>query len=158
VSDRKAIERRLASYRQRVRRAAAKADLRSAIDRKSLDLAGEFFNLDPKDPAMHYALLYILADVLFGFRNKGRPKGSNKVWDFDRYFTLYRLYQLEKRNHPKLRNAKIAELICERKEFKNKDPEQVRQHIPRALREHAEYERRCREMWRYGKFRLSSSV
>ncbi|MGB5183506.1 MAG: hypothetical protein WBO12_15145 [Xanthobacteraceae bacterium] len=146
MSDRKAIERRLDSYKRRLDGAADKLNPWSAIDEKSLVLAGRFFTLDPDDEIMRDALLYVLADVLFGTRKKGRPRESNTAWNFDRYFRLFQLYHLKKRDNPKLRKAQIAELICEHKEFRNNDPEQIRQHIGRALREHAEHVRRCREL------------
>jgi hypothetical protein len=144
MSDHRAIQRRLDSYRRRLKSASNKFDVTSAIDRRPLKLAGRFFDLDLKDPILRDWLLYILADVLFGRRQKGRPSGSNTAWDFDRYFYLQYLYHAVKRDNPKLSNAKIAELICEFDEFKNNDPEQVRQHIGRALREHAKFERRRR--------------
>jgi hypothetical protein len=145
MSDRRAIQRRLDSYRRRLEGASYKFDVASAIDERSLNLAGRFFNLDPKDQILRDMLLYVLADVLFGRRQNGRPSGSNTAWDFERYFYLDYLFNFEKRNNPKLRNARIAELICEYDEFKYNSPEQVRQHIGRALRERAKFERRCRE-------------
>jgi hypothetical protein len=144
MSDRKAIERRLVSYRRQLQRASDKADTWSAIDQKSLDLAGQFFGLDPKSP-LRETLLYILADVLFGSRTKGRPKASNAAWDFRKHERLFQLYHMKKRDNPKLSKAKIAKLICEHEEFKNNDPEQVRQHIGRAFREFEEFARRCIE-------------
>ena len=144
MSDRRAVRRRLDSYRRRFKEASYKFDVASAIDLRSLNLAGRFFDLNPKDRILRDMLLYVLADVLFGRRQEGRPSGSNTAWDFERYFCLADLFNLEKRNNPKLRNARIAELICEHDEFKNNSPEQVRQHIGRALRERAKFERRCR--------------
>jgi hypothetical protein len=145
MSDYRAIQRRLDSYRRQLKGASFKFDVTSAIDFRSLRLAGRFFDLDPKDPILRDMLLYVLADVLFGRRQKGRPSGSNTAWDFYRYFCLYYLYDVERRDNPKLSNKRIAELICEYDEFKNNDPEQVRQHIGRAIREHAKFERRRRQ-------------
>jgi hypothetical protein len=145
VSDRRAIERRLDSYKQQLDRAVDKFSPWFGIDQKSLALAGQFFSLDPDKPNMRDILLYILADVLFGTRKTGRPSASNTAWTLERYFRLCQLYHLKKHENPKLSKAKIAELIREHKEFKNDDPEQIRQHIGRAFREMAEHERRCRE-------------
>jgi hypothetical protein len=146
VSDRKAIERRLDSYRQQHFRAFDKLDPGFGINKKSLTLAAQFFGFDlERFPMLREVLLYILADVLFGRRKKGRPKGSHAAWDFNRHFRLFQLYHLKKRDNPQLSRAGIAKLICEHEEFKNNDPEQVRQHIGRALREHEEFARRCRE-------------
>jgi hypothetical protein len=146
VSDRRAIQRRLDSYKRRFKEASYKFDVASAIDLRSLKLAGRFFDVNPKDPILRDMLLYVLADVLFGHRQNGRPSGSNTAWDLERYFCLADLFNLEKRKNPKLRNARIAKLICEHDEFKNNSPEQVRQHIGRALRERAKFERPCRSV------------
>jgi hypothetical protein len=160
VSDRKAIQRRLDSYKQRLGHAYDKQNPWAAIDETSLDVAGQFFFLDPSEPIYRECLLYVLADVLFGKWKTGRPAGSNVAWDFNRYFRLYQLYHVIKHDNPKLGKTEIAKLICKYPEFKYNSPEQVRQRISRAFREHAEHARRSRECdeWLKKMSRNSSSV
>jgi hypothetical protein len=144
------MERRLASYRHRLHEAEAQADPWSAIDQNSLALAGRFFGLRLENPHMREALLYLLADVCFGSRKKGRPPESNVEWTFARHFRLMQLYYVyffRKRDTLKrLNRTEIAKRICEHPEFKNNNPEQVRQQIGVALKKVAAMEQRCLEL------------
>jgi hypothetical protein len=152
MSDRRAIQRRLDSYKRRLYVGFDEGDIWSAIDRKSLDLA----NL--ANPAARDMLLHILADVLFGSRKKGRPTGSQTAWGITRLFgSLLPLYYEKKRDNPKLSQTKIAELICEHEEFRHNDPEQVRQHLGLALQLVADMRRYTNELARTSSDRGDSS-
>jgi hypothetical protein len=149
MSERRAIQKRLDSYKRRLYRGFDEGDIWSAIDRKSLDQAGRFFRANLANPAARDMLLHILADVLFGSRKKGRPTGSYTAWDIARYFgNLLPLYYEKKRDNPKLSQAKIAELICEHKEFKYNSPEQVRQRLVFALQVVADLRQYANELAR----------
>jgi hypothetical protein len=136
LSERRAIQRRLDSYKRRLYRGFDEGDIWSAIDRKSLDLA----------------------DALFGSGKKGRPTGSHTAWDIPRLFgCLLPLYYEKKRDNPKLSQAKIAKLICEHEEFRYNDPEQVRQHLGLALQVVADLRRYTNELARTSSDRGDSS-
>jgi hypothetical protein len=158
MSERRAIQRRLDSYKRRLYRGFDEGDIWSAIDRKSLDLAGRFFRANLANPAARDMLLHILADALFGSGKKGRPTGSHTAWDIPRLFgCLLPLYYEKKRDNPKLSQAKIAKLICEHEEFRYNDPEQVRQHLGLALQVVADLRRYTNELARTSSDRGDSS-
>src|SRR5262249_20563872 len=128
------VEKRLNSYKQQFMQAHSR--LEPAINRNSLTLAAEFFGFDDGSldnpewgDECREMLLYILADVLFGPRKRGRPRRTGQAWDFNRLYCLLREYNKEKARNPNLSTAKIAEIIHRDKDFKNDDPQQIRQQI-----------------------------
>jgi hypothetical protein len=86
-------------------------------DPKSLEKAAQFFDLDHTSEIGRSVLAAILADIIFGARSAGRRKGAT-TWSDDRLVSLGRKYCALKTKNPTLRKAKIVELICEDKEFK----------------------------------------
>jgi hypothetical protein len=108
---------------------------------KSVAAAAQYLRLDPHDARQREALLYLLADVIFGQpAKKGRPKGSKPSWGSSRLLTLGNIYDAMKYDNPKLSDTKIAELIKNKcPEFKHDEPEQIRQRLRPAHEEFLEW-------------------
>jgi hypothetical protein len=105
-------------------------------DPQSLEKAAKFFGLDHTRSRDLSVLAYILADIIFGSRARGRKKGD-KVWNDFRLRALGHVYEEVKRRNPKLSDTKIAQLICQEEEFREyrNNPEPIRQRLPRARQE-----------------------
>jgi len=99
---------------------------------ESVAIAAKRLGLDLNDARQREKLLWLLAEVVFGQGKKGRPWGSRTSWGH-RLVSLGRIYDEKKYKNPKLSDAKIARLIKqEHKEFKNDDPDQIRQRLRAA--------------------------
>jgi hypothetical protein len=86
-------------------------------------------------------LAQAMAEVLFGRQARGWPKGI-KTWTDNRHLHLAFAYYEIKREHPKMSDSKIAELLCKHPDFKS-DAENLRQRLGKAKREYsawAEYQ------------------
>jgi hypothetical protein len=125
VGDRKTIKKRLESVRWLARFGYRR-------EPASVAAAARYYGLDPKNPRQRETLFYMLADAIFESRKRGRPKGSRTSWGH-RLVILGDIYKEKKYKNPKLSDAKIAKLIKqERVEFKNDDPDQIRQRLREA--------------------------
>jgi hypothetical protein len=102
-----------------------------------LSAVAQYFEIDLDDPRQRDWLLHVLVDVIFDRRKRGRPSGTKSAWSLLRRARLAGLYEETKRQNPKLSDTKIAKLICEHKEFKNDDPEQIRQRLRSVSRQFA---------------------
>jgi hypothetical protein len=120
-------------YRKAILRRLEKADrLHYRIEPSSVGKAAKHLNLDPNNPHDRERLLYILAEALFAPAKKGRRAGVKLYWHKLRLINLGRLYSIEIDKSPKLKNAEIARRISKHPDFKNDDPDQIRQRLPWA--------------------------
>jgi hypothetical protein len=78
-------------------------------------------------------LAQAMAEVLFGRQEPGGTKGI-KTWTRQRYLLLTQAYHEIKREHPRMSDTKIAELLCDDPDFKG-DAENLRQRLVKAKRE-----------------------
>src|SRR5262249_17107060 len=92
------------------------------LAQSALERAQKYFGTD--DDRL---LALAMAEVLFG---SGESKGV-KVWTDRRLFHLGLTYYAIKDEHPRMSDAKIAELICKNPDFKG-DAENVRQRLGAA--------------------------
>jgi len=74
-----------------------------------------------------------MAEVLFGRQEPGGTK-EIKTWTRQRYLLLAQAYHEIKREHPRMSDTKIAELLCDDPDFKG-DAENLRQRLVKAKRE-----------------------
>ena len=141
MGDRGTIHKRLESVRWRARGGYAG-------EPASLAAAARYYGLDSKDLRQRETLLYVLADALFGSRKRGRPLGSKTSWGH-RLVTLGEIYREKKYENPKLSDAKIAKLIKqEHAEFKNDDPDQIRQRLRAAEEAYCDWYMEFKADWR----------
>ena len=99
-------------------------------DPASVAGAAKHLNLDPVRDRDR--LLRILAEAIFAPGKKGRKAGVRPYWNKSRLIRLGGLYSIEKTENPKLKDAAIARRIINHKDFKNDDPDQIRQRLPWA--------------------------
>ena len=78
------------------------------------------------------SLLYILAEALFAPGKRGRKAGVSPYWHKTRLINLGYLYGIEKEGNPRLKDTEIARRITKHPDFKNEDPDQIRQRLPWA--------------------------
>jgi hypothetical protein len=114
-------------------------------DPKWVAVAAAKVGLDPNNPSQREKLLRVLAHAIFSPGEKGRPKNTTTAWPSRRLITLGDIYEKEKKQHPRLSDAKIAKLIKEEHgEFKHDQPEQIRQRLRVA---HEFYESYQKHFW-----------
>jgi hypothetical protein len=102
-------------------------------DPESLKKAAAFLELDHADPSHLLMLAHILADHVFGKRRPGRQKGVETVWDKSKKWELIERYDELRRQHPKLKETKIVDLICETPKFEKYDPKTIRVMLYEAM-------------------------
>ena len=98
----------------------------------SVARAAKYLNLDPANAHDREKLLRILAEAIFVPAKKGRRAGVRPYWHKGRLIHLGSLYDTEKHENPKLKDAQIARQICKHPDFKNEDPDQIRVRLPWA--------------------------
>jgi hypothetical protein len=106
-----------------------------AAGANSLETAGQAFDLDPENDADRALLLRILADIAFGVRKLGRPKGTDR-WNSASLFMLgFHEYQLKRKN-PDLTDSKVSKLIkaAHASSYRDTTAEAIRTELPRARR------------------------
>ena len=118
------------SYRKAILKRLDKA--RWQYGSASLAVAAKYLNLDPAKAGDRERLLHILAEAIFAPAKKGRKVGVRPYWHKLRLINLGRLYSIEIDKSPKLKNAEIARRISKHPDFKNDDPDQIRQRLPWA--------------------------
>jgi hypothetical protein len=94
--------------------------------------AAKHLNLNLNNARDRDRLLYILAEAIFAPAKKGRKAGVRPYWHKRRLINLGRLYSIEKDERPNLKDAAIARRITSHPDFKNDDPNQIRQRLPWA--------------------------
>jgi hypothetical protein len=98
----------------------------------SVAKAAKHLNLDPTNARDRERLVHILAEAIFAPAKKGRRAGVSPYWHKKRLIDLGELYSIEKDKSPKLSDAGIARRIGKHPDFKNDDPDQIRQRLPYA--------------------------
>jgi hypothetical protein len=135
MGDRTAQKKRLKLYKEFLKSAGKSnsnpEDLKDVpgYDPGSLEEAATHFELDHTDPSDLLLLAHLLADLEFGRRRPGRQKGDKPVWNERQSDYLAFAYFDLRRRHPDYKDNKIANLICEIKEFDSYDSETLRKKL-----------------------------
>lgn len=103
---------------------------------QALTRAVKFLGLDVSDPANRDLLLFILADVVFGERNKGRPLAKKRKWDRLTLIQLAVDCNKVKEDMPRISDKRAAHIIKDRYlgRYKHASGEMIRQYLPDARR------------------------